>query len=311
MQHGGRDILRSWLRLILVVAVWPAAAQEARLSGQDDSSLAVETVWLDLKNLNESSGLAVSRRRSDHFWTHNDSGGKPHLYAFDSRGRASGRLELESTEMVDWEDMASFTDEGVPRLLIADCGDNDADRSKITLHLLDEPDPRKVSVQAVSQSLVVVYADGPRDCEAIAVDLHRRQIILVAKSFLPAAGVYVLPLPDRNLEATRATVTATRVATLSIPMVTAMDIDQINGDLWVVSYFQAFQFPSVGRSAPLAEQVAQLPRPYPTPRWKQIESIAIDQTHDVWLTSEGSPAPLGRLPQSDQRSTQDRLLTHP
>ena len=80
-------------------------------------------------------------------------------------------------------------------------------------------------------------------------------------------------------------------------MVTAMDIDPDNGDIWVVSYFQAFQFRCADRDMPIARQIKQLPQPHDLPRWKQIESVAIDPEHDVWVTSEGSPTPLGRLPQ--------------
>jgi hypothetical protein len=79
-------------------------------------------------------------------------------------------------------------------------------------------------------------------------------------------------------------------------MITAMDVHQESGDIWVVSYFQAFRFASASRDIPIDEQLGALPEPYELPRWKQIEAVAIDAAKNVWLTSEGSPAPLGRLP---------------
>jgi hypothetical protein len=82
-------------------------------------------------------------------------------------------------------------------------------------------------------------------------------------------------------------------------MVTAMDVHQESGDIWVIGYFQAFRFASASRGMPIAKQLAALPEPHELPRWKQIEAVAIDAANDVWLTSEGSPAPFGRLPPRD------------
>ena len=112
---------------ILVMANW------AELSADDSSDLVkfdqakrvqhVATLAED--ELTESSGLAFSRRKQNRLWTHNDSGGKPRLYAFDTDGRKTGQVDL-AAGMVDWEDIAAFSDEGVPRLLVADSGDNRA-----------------------------------------------------------------------------------------------------------------------------------------------------------------------------------------
>jgi hypothetical protein len=281
----------------------PFLMAETRLLSAEDSvakdpSGVTDVVSLDESDLDESSGLALSRRRPNHFWSHNDSGAKARLYAFDSRGRKTGQIKLKSAKSDDWEDMASFTDHGIPRLLVADCGDNQAKRDSITLHLFDEPDPTKSTSPKNTQTISVVYPDGPRDCEAVAVDQHRRQIVLVSKSKLPAAGVYVVPLPDRGLKSRPETVMAKRVGTLPLPMITAMDIHQPSGDIWVVSYFHAFRFRCPARDVSIARQMTLVPEAHELPRWKQIESVAVDAAHDIWVTSEGSPTPLGRLPQN-------------
>jgi hypothetical protein len=284
------------LHLLLMAETRFLSAED---SAAKDPSGVVDVVSLDETELNESSGLALSRRRQNHFWSHNDSGAKARLYAFDSRGRKTGQIKLKSEESVDWEDMASFTDHGVPRLLVADCGDNQANRASITLHLLDEPDPTRSTSPKHTQTISVTYPDGPRDCEAVAVDPYRRQIVLISKAKLPAAGVYVIPLPERVTKSTQATVMARRIGTLPLPMVTAMDIHQPSGDIWVVSYFHAFRFRCAARNVSIARQLTLLPESHELPRWKQIESVAVDAENDIWVTSEGSPAPLGRLPQNE------------
>jgi hypothetical protein len=200
--------------------------------------------------------------------------------------------------MIDWEDMASFTDDGVARILVADCGDNHAKRQSIILHLFAEPDPRESTALDSEHSIVVTYPDGPRDCEAVAVDPHREQIVLIAKTAWPVCGVYSIPLPKlATISKPWSVTTAKRVGTIALPMVTAMDIEQSSGDIWLASYFQAFRFRCEDRNVSIAQQISQLPRPYELPRWKQIESIAVDEAGDAWLTSEGTPAPLGRLRQ--------------
>ena len=258
-----------------------------------------DVVNLATPEIAESSGLAASWREADHFWTHNDSGDQARLFAFNTKGRLTRTVKFSTLQAKDWEDMASFVDGNVPRLLIADCGDNQRNRSSVTLYLMDEPAPddkHSVDPQNLT-TLSVVYPDGARDCEAVAVDPKRRKIVLVTKSFLPAVGVYTIPLPPRSEgdQIVRQQVTAKRIATLAIPMVTAMDLNQRNGDLWVASYFQAFCFSCKDREQNFSDQFSALPKPIELPRWRQIEAFAVDPSEQLWLTSEGSPAPLGRI----------------
>ena len=293
-----------FLRATLLIAF--AMAETGLLSAenpnQNDPSGVRSVVSLRESGLTESSGLAISHRRQNHFWSHNDSGDQARLYAFDSKGRKTGELGLKSVRAVDWEDMASFRDQGVARILVADCGDNQRNRSYITLYLFDEPDPRDPKLPQQIQTVYVRYPDGPHDCEAVAVDQHRKQIVLITKGLLPASGIYVTPLPNRTTTEPRTSVFAKRIGTLPLPMVTAMDVHDESGDIWVVSYFQAFRFVSASRDMPIAKQLGTLPEPYELPRWKQIEAVAIDAVNNVWLTSEGSPAPFGRLPTGDFQS---------
>ena len=296
-----------WVVCILVVMIIGG-----RLSADDsinpvdrgESALAGQPVRLDHPGLAESSGLAFSRRTADRLWTHNDSGGKSILYAFDTNGRHTGSCQLDVT-MTDWEDMASFNDNGQARLLVADCGDNRSIRESITLHLFDEPDPDRNSKFPQRQSIVVTFSGGPCDCEAIGVDVRQRQIILVAKTILSPATVYRLPLPQRpteranlakpNRAITKLHATAVAVKSLGLPLVTGLDIDDSSGDVWLTSYFQAFRFRATGPTQVLRRRLSGQPEVVRLPKWKQIEAIAVDSNRDAWVTTEGVPAKLGRL----------------
>jgi hypothetical protein len=254
-----------------------------------------DQVYLADRSVPESSGLASSLRRKGYFWTHNDSGGRSSLYAYDKKGRRTAKVKLKEVSASDWEDCCTFSSGGKARLLIADCGDNDRQRSKIRLFLMDEPDPRKSDSLKKISRITVRYPDGARDCEAVAVDSVRKQIVLLTKSFLPQSGVYVIPLPDQTQEVFDISVTAKKLTTLVLPLVTAADFDASTGDLWVTNYLQAFCFRASERTQPLAQQFKQLPDAFDLPKWRQVEAVAVDEDQNVWITSEGSPTPLGRL----------------
>lgn len=134
----------------------------------------------------ETSGLAASRRSPGVLWTHDDSGGAAALYAVRTNGERIGVLRIRGEKNEDWEDLAAFALDGKAWLLIADTGDNDATRPTVLLHLVEEPPVEQfergseVSIRA-TRTLRVRYEDGPRDCEAVAVDAAERAVYLLTK----------------------------------------------------------------------------------------------------------------------------------
>lgn len=154
----------------------------------------------------ESSGLAASRRTPGLLWTHDDSGGSPTIYGIDTNGKARGRITLKGAKSGDWEDTAAFTMEGKAYILVADTGDNDAVRSNVWIHLLEEPSADSLSpssatsVQPVA-SIKIRYPDGPRDCESVAVDPKERAVYFLSKrDAVPRLYRLTLPSPLRSGE---------------------------------------------------------------------------------------------------------------
>ncbi len=256
--------------------------------------------------ISESSGLAISRRSANRFWTHNDSGDTPRLFALDLSGNKTGECQLSISVAVDWEDMASYQIGETPRLVVADCGDNLAKRDSIDVYLFDEPDPDKVSLVPFYTKLCIRYPDGKHDCEAIAVDIASRQIVLLTKSVLPLAGVYTVDLPDQERAncVTRTTV-LTRQSTVALPMVTAMDIDSSTGDIWVANYLTAFHYKRNASKQNVVELLRIVPNSQPMPAMKQIEAIAVDVNGRVWVTTEGMPGSMTRLSIQDNLRIQE------
>jgi len=249
------------------------------------------------KMIAESSGLAASRARDGVFWTHNDSGDKPRIYAFDRKGRHLGTFDIRGAKARDWEDIAAFEASNRGFLLIGDIGDNNRKRRTCTLYVVAEPSidlKRRAGGSAnVSMKIDFSYEDGPRDCEALAVDFPNRKIYLVSKHLLPISKVYVLPLvasrPGRKL-------TAKAVATLGISAVTGMDISRDGRRAVICNYTEAFEYARrPGKT--WADAFARPPRRIALPGRRQGESICYgpdDRT--LYLTSEKLPTPLLEVP---------------
>jgi len=87
------------------------------------------------KAINESSGLAAGRTVPGVFWTHNDSGDRPRIFAFNAKGDNIATVKINGAAR-DWEDMAAFTKNNKHYLLLADVGDNSRKRKTSTLYII-------------------------------------------------------------------------------------------------------------------------------------------------------------------------------
>jgi hypothetical protein len=144
--------------------------------------------------LQETSGVAVSRRDPDVFWTHNDDGAE--VFTIDRGGRVLARHPL-SVEPNDLEDVAvGECAAGVSCLYLADTGDNAERREVVRVLRVREPDePREVGTLR-ADVFPVRFPDGPRDTEAIFV-LPGERVHLVTKGRSHAITVYRYPVPLR------------------------------------------------------------------------------------------------------------------
>lgn len=134
--------------------------------------------------LAEVSGL-VKSARGDFFWTHNDSGDAPRLFAIDAAGTplwpAWRRLAaadwpghaIANAAHFDWE--AITLHEGV--LYIADVGNNGNARRDLGVYVVHEPDPLAVDKMRALLFLPIRYPDQVEhpgatwhfDCESVFV----------------------------------------------------------------------------------------------------------------------------------------------
>lgn len=118
--------------------------------------------------LDESSGLAVTRREPHLLWSLNDSGNPAELVAVDTLGRLRGRVRVTGAVNTDWEDLTAGPCGTERCLFIGDIGDNGARRREIVIYRVPEPVSRDTAVTATP--LRVRLEGGPRDIEALAAD---------------------------------------------------------------------------------------------------------------------------------------------
>jgi hypothetical protein len=146
--------------------------------------------------LSEASGLAISSRDEQVLFAVNDSGHAPELFAFNRRGETLGSWPVAGADNIDWEDLAAFRLDGEDYLLIADAGDNFRWRPTVTLYVVKTPnldDVVPAASVAVAWRIDFRFGGGPRDVEAVGVDVASRSIYVVSKRTVPAE-VYRLPL---------------------------------------------------------------------------------------------------------------------
>src|SRR5215213_649367 len=156
------------------------------------------------KSVSESSGLVASRSTPGAYWTHNDSGDGPFIYAFDERGDTLAVFRVTGAEARDWEDISIGP--GPQRdksyLYIGDIGDNDHARSEVVVYRVAEPvlnntrlTRSRPGVTKPAEAIRLQYPDGKHDAEALLVHPTSGNIYIVTKVPVANPVVYEAAAP--------------------------------------------------------------------------------------------------------------------
>ena len=259
------------------------------------------------KEINESSGLAVSKCQDDVFWTHNDSGDGPFIYAINSNGESLGTFRLPNVNNVDWEDMATIkSNSGECFLYIGEIGDNERKRDVHAIYRIKEP---LVSVEASGSSrkdpvitssaeiLRFSYSDGRHNSETLLVDPRSGVIYAVTKEFAGPASVFrVLPnfVPDEVQ-------TVPKIATISLPatpngLVTGGDISPDGNHIVLCDYFAGYELVLSPAANDLSNIWDQKPEAFDLGPREIGEAVAYGRNAEtVYATTERPNAPLIRV----------------
>ena len=277
-------------------------------TGRDPPGAKLSGVLLD-PQLNEISGMAASRRHPGVLWLHDDGGNPARLFAVGTRGQRLATLRLEGVPKTDWEDIAAFELDGRAYLLVADVGDNGGLRRTLQLHVVEEPARIENARLKPAWSIAFRWPDGARDCEAVAVDAARGQILLVSKKRQPPE-LFTLPLRPSGMRLLTATLVG-RLAGMPQPdaesrrtsprrarlagQVTAADVSPDGRTLAVMTYRYLLLYPRGPRQS-WADAVARPPKTHVLPWLPQAEALGwTADGHALYATGEFIPAPLYRI----------------
>ena len=260
---------------------------------------------LEDKAINESSGLVASRTSPGNYWTHNDSGNGPVIYAFNSQGRRRGVWRVTGAISHDWEDMAAGPGPkpDISYLYIGDIGDNNGTRSEIHLWRLPEPvvpatDPgsteAKPAATEPAEKIRLRYPDGKHDSEALLIHPKTGRIYVVTKVPLINASVYAADMPTDIREV----VTLTRVGEVEVPglaggIITGGDISPDGRRAALCDYFNGYEFVLKDPGSPFDSIWKELLTVVDVGNRKHGETITYRLDGKALVTtSERLPAPL-------------------
>ena len=88
--------------------------------------------------ITEASGLVLSSINKNIFWTINDGGNSAVLYGISPKNNTVYQFDIKNAINRDWEDLSSFRIKSTQYLIIADVGDNYAQRQHYTLYFIKE-----------------------------------------------------------------------------------------------------------------------------------------------------------------------------
>lgn len=148
--------------------------------------------------VSESSGVIASRRYPGVFWTHNDRGNAPALFAIKRNGDLVTEVRIGAKNQ-DWEDIA-IDNKG--RLYIAQTGNNDHAKTEAFVLRIAEPDPHfkprgRYQRIAVERKWELRYPDRPFDSEALFI-LGDHGYLISKDQKNQAAQLYRFPLSETD-----------------------------------------------------------------------------------------------------------------
>lgn len=260
---------------------------------------------LGYKEINESSGIVASRTTPGFYWTHNDSGDGPFVYAIDAKGTHKGVWRVAGASARDWEDIAIGPGpvRGTNYLYIGDIGDNRGARTEIRIYRVPEPSITSVDASSTrttpvatkdAETIRLRYPNGANDAETLMVHPQSGNVYIVTKVPLGNPVVYEAKAPLN----TRETTALVRVGEVSLPvlfggLVTGGDISPDGSRVALCDYQQGYELEAPAAGATFNAVWKQTLTVIDLGNRKQGEAISYRLDGRALLaTSEGRRAPL-------------------
>lgn len=230
---------------------------------------------IENKNLEEISGIVVSRNNPNLIWAHNDSGDKSILYLLDFNGKEKGSFLIKNARNRDWEDIAigPGPEKNINYIYVADIGDNKANHDIKYIYRFKEPALDNISFPASSsikdiETISFRYPDGNRDAETIIVDPLTLDIYIVSKNEA-AVNIYLASYPQSISEV----ITLEHIGIIDIQQAVAGDISSDGNEILIKTYSDIYYWVRTDNE-PIERALKRTPKRLPYLIESQGESIA-------------------------------------
>jgi hypothetical protein len=243
--------MRKFAFLLFVLIFLPRSVTP--VSPQESYGAATKLASIKNESITESSGLVASRTTPGAYWTHNDSGDGPFIYAFDTTGETLGVFKVTGADARDWEDISigPGPQANKPYLYAGDIGDNNENRSEITVYRFLEPELKpgdKTSTKKQpraterAETIRLKYPDGAHDAETLLVHPATGNLYLLTKVAFKNPVVYEAAAPLNAGEV----ITLKRIGEVRVPSIfggalTGGSISPDGRRVALCDYFQGYE----------------------------------------------------------------------
>ncbi|HLL93705.1 MAG TPA: hypothetical protein VK404_01915, partial [Spirosoma sp.] len=217
-------------------------------------------------NLNEISGLALSRTNPGYIWVQEDSGNPNKIYLIDETGTTKATVNLPDSNR-DWEDIAvgPGPTANTSYIYLADVGNNNLSYSTIYVYRFVEPSIAGRSLpytttlsNSAVKKLDFVYdggTSGRRNCETLMIDPLTKDLYFITKednaenkTATGKAGVYRAAYPQKE----SGTNTLVRLNSLDILTATGGDISANGQEVLIKNYKTVYYWKKSSTSQSIA-----------------------------------------------------------
>ena len=216
-------------------------------------SAATTLAKIKTESITESSGLVASRTTPGAYWTHNDSGDGPFIYAFNTTGETLGVFKVTGANSRDWEDISigPGPQPNKPYIYVGDIGDNNEKHPEIIVYRFPEPDlnasdknSTKARPRATdrAEAIRLKYPDGSHDAETLLVHPTTGNLYVLTKVPFKNPAVYeaTAPLNPANV------ITLKRAGEVHVPSIfggaiTGGNISPDGRRVALCDYFQGYE----------------------------------------------------------------------